>query len=83
MSVGDLAVAAATPADAPELLVLQRACFVREIEAHGNDRFPALTEELPDVVAGLAEWRTLTARAGGRLVGRGARVACAMRAPGR
>jgi tRNA (guanine37-N1)-methyltransferase len=69
VSAGDLVVAAATPADAPELLVLQRACFVREIEAHGNDRFPALTEELPDVVAGLGKWRTLTARAGGRLVG--------------
>jgi tRNA (guanine37-N1)-methyltransferase len=63
--------ATATPADAPELLTLQRAAFVREIEAHGNACFPALTEELDDVVAGLVDWSTLVARSGGRLVASG------------
>lgn len=66
-----LTLATATPADAPELLTLQRAAFVREIEAHGNACFPALTEELDDVVAGLVDWSTLVARSGGRLVASG------------
>lgn len=69
MAADAIDITPAVPADAPELLVLQRACFVREIAAHGNDQFPALTEELPDVVDGLSTWRTLIARAGGRLVG--------------
>ncbi len=68
---GEVEIRAAVRADAPELLTLQRAAFVREIAAHGNDRFPALTEELDDVVAGLGAWSTVVARAGGRLVGAG------------
>jgi tRNA (guanine37-N1)-methyltransferase len=68
---GGVEIRAAVPADAPELLTLQRAAFVREIAAHGTDRFPALTEELEDVVDGLSTWSTVVARAGGRLVGAG------------
>ena len=66
-----LEMAVATPSDAPELLTLQRAAFAREVDAHGNACFPALTEELADVVAHLGSWTTLVVRSGGRLVGSG------------
>ena len=66
---GSVDVGPASPSDAAELLTLQRAAFVREIAAHGTDRFPALTEELEDVRRGLGEWTTVVARSGGRLVG--------------
>ncbi|MGH3506884.1 MAG: tRNA (guanosine(37)-N1)-methyltransferase TrmD [Nocardioidaceae bacterium] len=58
----------ATPADAPELWVLQRCCWVSE--AQGNDalRIPPLVENLEDVRRGIAEWRTWVIRAEGRLV---------------
>ncbi len=74
--LADLDVRVATPADAAELLVLQRACWVREgLAAQGRWVVPPLVEELPDVVAGLEEWTTFAVRvrsaAGspGRLVG--------------
>jgi tRNA (guanine37-N1)-methyltransferase len=61
--LGDLDVRVATPADAAELLVLQRACWVREgLGALGRWVVPPLVEELPDVVAGLREWTTHVAR---------------------
>ena len=58
----------ATPADAAELLVLQRACWSRE--AIDNDSFliPALHEELNDVIDWLDDWETWVLRRGPRLI---------------
>jgi tRNA (guanine37-N1)-methyltransferase len=74
-AMADLDVRVATPSDAAELLVLQRACWVREgLAAQGRWVVPPLAEELADVVAGLGEWTTHVARvrsadgAPGRLV---------------
>lgn len=74
-ALADLDVRVATPADAPELLVLQRACWVQEgLAAQGRWVVPPLAEELADVVAGLGEWTTYAVRtrspegAPGRLV---------------
>ena len=70
----DLDVRVATPADAPELLVLQRACWMPEARVSGSWPIPPLEESLDDVVAGLGEWTTWVARvpaeggARGRLV---------------
>ena len=75
-ALADLDVRVATPADAAELLVLQRACWVREgLGSLGRWVVPPLVEELPDVVAGLGEWTTYAVRVRsadgvpGRLVG--------------
>ena len=62
-ALADLDVRVAVPADAAELLVLQRACWVREgLEAAGRWVVPPLAEELTDVVAGLGEWTTYAVR---------------------
>jgi len=61
--LADLDVRVATPADAAELLVLQRACWVREgLAAAGRWVVPPLVEELAEVAAGLGEWTTMVAR---------------------
>ena len=71
----DLEVRVATAADAPELLVLQRACWMPEGRVSGSWHIPPLEESLEDVVAGLGTWTTWVARvpsggpAPGRLVG--------------
>ena len=74
-ALADLDVQVAVPADAAELLVLQRACWVREgLAARGRWVVPPLAEELDDVVRGLGEWTTYAVRvpsagsAPGRLV---------------
>ena len=66
----------ATLGDVAELLVLQRACWVREgLAAQGRWVVPPLVEELDDVAAGVQEWTTYAVRARsadgspGRLVG--------------
>jgi tRNA (guanine37-N1)-methyltransferase len=70
-----LDVRTAVPADAPELLVLQRACWVPEARVSGGWEIPPLVETLDDVRAWLGEWTTWvarvpsTGRADGRLVG--------------
>ncbi|MEO6413128.1 MAG: tRNA (guanosine(37)-N1)-methyltransferase TrmD [Pedococcus sp.] len=56
----------ATVADAPELMVLTRACWVAEIARYGM--FGAGEETLDEVVAAVGEWQTWTWRSGGRLV---------------
>ena len=60
--LADLDLRVATPADAPELLVLQRACWMPEGRVSGEWRIPPLDEDLDDVVAGLEEWTTWVAR---------------------
>jgi tRNA (guanine37-N1)-methyltransferase len=64
----------ATPADAPELLVLQRACWMPEARLSGGWGIPPLDESLEEVAEGIGAWttyavRTASAHAGaGRLV---------------
>ncbi|MBM6400435.1 tRNA (guanosine(37)-N1)-methyltransferase TrmD [Phycicoccus sonneratiae] len=70
----DLDVRVAVPADAAELLVLQRACWMQEGRISGSWHIPPLEEALEDVVRGLGEWTTWVARVpstdgSGRLVG--------------
>jgi len=69
--VGDLEldVRAATRADVGELFTLTRACWLQEMEANPGVTIPALEESLDDAVRGLAEWTTIVALAGGRIVG--------------
>ena len=61
-------ISAAVPADAGELLTLQRACWWQEQEANPGVQIPALQEDLADVVAWMGEWTTLVLRSAGRLV---------------
>ncbi len=62
-SLADLDVRLAVPADAPELLVLQRACWVEEgLRAQERWVVPPLAETLEDVVAGVADWTTYAVR---------------------
>ena len=60
---------AAVPADAGEVLTLQRACWVTEAQANGDAGIPPLVETLADVRQGLTEHTTWVLRAGHRLVG--------------
>lgn len=55
--------------DAPELLVLQRACWVQEAVDNETLEIPALTENLATVSAELTVWTTWVLRRGGRLIG--------------
>ncbi|MCL8026617.1 tRNA (guanosine(37)-N1)-methyltransferase TrmD [Nocardioides bruguierae] len=66
----------ATPADAPELLTLQLACWVTEALVNDDLTIPPLHEDIDDVLAGIEQWDTYVVRAAGRLVGsvRGRRV---------
>jgi tRNA (guanine37-N1)-methyltransferase len=66
---GDLELRLATPADAPEILTLQRACWVQEALANDTLAVPALHETLDDVTRDLGLWSTFVLRAGQRLVG--------------
>lgn len=65
----ELVLTAAREQDAPELLVLQRCCWVQE--AITNDRLdiPALHESLDEVRSSLITWSTWCLRRHGRLVG--------------
>ncbi len=62
-------IARAVPGDAPELLTLQRACWVQEALANPGVEIPALHESLADVRDWLGEWDTYVVRRAGRLVG--------------
>lgn len=59
------------PADAGEVLTLQRAAFVGEAQAHDDPWLPPLTQTLAELVGELADERVLALglRAGSRLVG--------------
>jgi tRNA (guanine37-N1)-methyltransferase len=63
----------AVPADAGEILTLQRACWMQEQQANPEAWVPALHESLDDVRRWLPDWTVLTMRRAGRLVG-GARA---------
>jgi len=57
------------PADAGELLTLQRACWVQEQQANPGTRIIALEETLEDVVGWTRSHTVLVLRSAGRLVG--------------
>ncbi len=59
----------AVPADAGEILTLQRACWLQEQQANPDAWVPALHESLDDVRAWLSEWTVFTMRRHGRLIG--------------
>ena len=61
--------ALAVPADAAELLTLQRACWVQEQQANPGVGIPAHKETLADVQGWLNTWTTLVLRTEGRLIG--------------
>jgi tRNA (guanine37-N1)-methyltransferase len=65
----DLEVRPATRADAGELFTLTRACWLQELWANPGVVIPALEESFDDAIQGLADWTTLVAVAGGRIVG--------------
>ncbi|GAA2159840.1 tRNA (guanosine(37)-N1)-methyltransferase TrmD [Pedococcus bigeumensis] len=69
LTVDDLAITSARPADAAELTTLQRACWVGEARANDTHDIPPLLESVDEVARGLQEWQTWVVRAGGRLVG--------------
>ncbi len=66
--VPDVTLTRATAADAGELLVLQRACWVQEAIANASLRHAALTESLDDVIAWVADWQVWVVHRHGRLV---------------
>ncbi|MER5703260.1 GNAT family N-acetyltransferase [Micromonospora sp. NPDC002296] len=60
----------ATPADAGEILTVQRAAYVTEAQHYADPLLPPLTETLEEILAALTGPETvLVARAGHRLVG--------------
>jgi tRNA (guanine37-N1)-methyltransferase len=65
----DLEIRPATRADAGELFTLTRACWLQELWANPGGVIPALEESFEDSLRGLAEWTTVVAVAGGRIVG--------------
>lgn len=66
--LSELDVTLAVPADAAELMVLQRACWLPEVHA-ASGRWAGPMESLPEIVESFTQWRTVTVRAHGRLVG--------------
>jgi tRNA (guanine37-N1)-methyltransferase len=67
--VAGLRLAVATPADAPELLVLQRACWVPEARANESFDIPPMVESLEELRSSFDDWTTWVVRTAGRLVG--------------
>ena len=66
--MSSLRITPAVPADAGELLTLQRAAFVTEAQLYDDPRLPALVETLDELRSALGGL-VLTARSGPRLVG--------------
>jgi tRNA (guanine37-N1)-methyltransferase len=67
--VEQVEITAATDADAGELLVLTRACWVQEAIANQTLEIAALHESLADVRRSIDRWDTYVVRRDGRLVG--------------
>ncbi|SDC65454.1 tRNA (guanine37-N1)-methyltransferase [Nocardioides lianchengensis] len=66
---GEWEIVPATRADGPELLVLQRACWVQEAIANESLDIPALHESLEQLLESFETWDWYVVRAAGRLVG--------------
>jgi ribosomal protein S18 acetylase RimI-like enzyme len=69
--VPSLVVAAAEPADAGEILTLQRAAYVTEAQLYGDPLLPPLTEPFPAVLAAITGATVVKAVLGHRIVGAG------------
>ena len=69
--VPDATLSRATAADAAELLVLQRACWVQEAIDNSSLELPALTETLEEVTAWITAWQVWVVHHHGRLVAAG------------
>lgn len=67
--VGDVEIRRAEPADAAELHVLTRACWVGEAQANDALDIPPLVETLEELRDSLSTLQTWVALAGGRIVG--------------
>ncbi|MFB7252023.1 GNAT family N-acetyltransferase [Microbacterium sp. NPDC056234] len=65
----DIELARVTPADAGEILTIQRAAFVSEALIYGTADMPPLTQTLDELRAELTEANGWVARRGPRLVG--------------
>jgi tRNA (guanine37-N1)-methyltransferase len=65
----DWPITRATRADAAEIMVLQRACWVQEALANDDLHIPLLTESRDDIEQSIREWDTWVVRSAGRLVG--------------
>ncbi len=65
----ELVVEPARPADAGELLTLQRAAYVPEGRRHASFEIPPLTETLAELIQALTTDTVLVARLGTRIVG--------------
>lgn len=59
----------AQPADAGELLVLTRACFIEDFLADPTLPMPQFRETVEDTLAAMNDWRLWIIREGGRLIG--------------
>lgn len=68
-AAGEWIIASAVPADAPELLTLQLACWVTEALVNDDLSIPPLHEGLADVEASVRDWDVYVVRVAGRLVG--------------
>jgi len=69
LPIAAAAVSGASAADAGELLVLQRCCWVEEAIANETLDIPALHESLDDVRSWLVSWTAWCVRLDGRLIG--------------
>ncbi|MDT8911846.1 GNAT family N-acetyltransferase [Amycolatopsis sp. PS_44_ISF1] len=65
----DTRLSVATEADAPELLVLQRCCWVQEALQNDTLEIPALHESLDEVREWTSSWQVWLVRQGPRLIG--------------
>jgi ribosomal protein S18 acetylase RimI-like enzyme len=66
----DLIIEPARPADAGEILTVQRAAYLAEAQRYGDPHLPPLTETLDEVRAAIAgDDAVLVARDGHRLIG--------------
>jgi tRNA (guanine37-N1)-methyltransferase len=68
-SEAEVTITRAVPADAGELLTVQRAAFVTEARLNDAPHIPPLTESRDDLVRAIDQTTTLVARRGCRLVG--------------
>jgi GNAT superfamily N-acetyltransferase len=69
LPIPDAVLAEASAADVPEILVLQRCCWVTEALLNDSLAIPALHEDLDVVAAWVQAQRVWTVRLAGRLVG--------------
>ena len=68
LGLDGLVITQAQPADAGQILTLQRAAFLSEAQWNGSLDLPPLTETLPELVTALGEELVLVARLRGRVV---------------